>query len=86
MLELDIHNGFKENLNWILSRLLFYVTSRFELFEVEFVSNIVNYHSKILILIAPAISSNPASINSAQVIFALNNSLNKLFPLRSLVH
>ena len=37
MLELDIHNGFKENLNWILSRLLFYVTSRFELFEVEFV-------------------------------------------------
>lgn len=86
MLELDIHNGFKENLNWILSRLLFYVTSRFELFEVEFVSNKVNYHSKLLILIAPAISSNPASINSAQVIFTLNSSLNKLFPLRRLVH
>lgn len=86
MLELDIHNGFKENLNWILSRLLFYVTSRFELFEVEFVWNKVNYHGKLLILIAPAISSNPASINSAQVIFTLNSSLNKLFPLRRLVH
>lgn len=86
MLELDIQNGFKENLNWILSRLLFYVTSRFELFEVEFVWNKVNYHGKQFFLIAPVISSNPVSINSAQIIFALNSSVNKLFPLRSLVH